>query len=200
MILAGGQGTRFGTYKPVFQVCGRTLFEHLQRRIRNLYETILVVVSSESQARQLRKCPGKFTILTDRITGIGPLGGILTGTLSAQTEYCHVLAVDSPVPNAKVLKYLDFQAHGADAAIPIWPDGQIEPLHGVYRNKITCREADRLIRQGERSVISLVRALPNIRRVNIEELRQMDPNLDTFANINTQNDLQAITETLRNEV
>ncbi|MGA8856058.1 MAG: molybdenum cofactor guanylyltransferase, partial [Candidatus Bathyarchaeia archaeon] len=73
------------------------------------------------------------------------------------------------------------------------------PLHGVYRVESAAREAERLIREGRRSVISLVRSISNVRYVDIDELRGLDPDLDTFANINTREDLKKIISKLKRE-
>lgn len=53
----------------------------------------------------------------------------------------------------------------------MWKDGRLEPLHGVYRVESAAREAERLIREGRHSVISLVRSMSNVRYVDIDELR-----------------------------
>jgi molybdopterin-guanine dinucleotide biosynthesis protein A len=73
----------------------------------------------------------------------------------------------------------------------------MEPLHGVYRSTSTAKEAEALIEQGDYSVISLIRALTNVRHVAIDQLRKLDPDLDTFANINTRDDLIIIISKLK---
>jgi molybdopterin-guanine dinucleotide biosynthesis protein A len=78
----------------------------------------------------------------------------------------------------------------------MWKDGRLEPLHGVYRVE-TAREAERLIGEGCHSVISLVRSLGNVRYVGINEFRGLDPDLDTFANINIREDLKKIISKLK---
>jgi molybdopterin-guanine dinucleotide biosynthesis protein A len=73
----------------------------------------------------------------------------------------------------------------------------MEPLHGVYRSTSTAKEAEALIEQGDYSVISLIRALTNVRHVAIDQLRKLDPDLDTFVNINTRDDLIMIISKLK---
>ena len=98
--------------------------------------------------------------------------------------------------NWEVLHELASHATGYDAAVPRWHDGRIEPLHSVYRAKAAAREAELLIRQGDYSVISLVNSFPNTRYVDIGQLRQLDPDLDTFANVNTRDDIEKIANKL----
>lgn len=199
VILAGGAGIRFGSYKPLFTVLGRTILEHLQSRIEGLYGEVVVVAGTELQQRQIRERLGQTNVITDQIAGIGPLGGILTGARHTHYEYCQVLPVDSPLPIREVLQHLLASVRGFEAAVPMWKDGRLEPLHGVYRVESAAREAERLIREGRRSVISLVRSISNVRYVDIDELRGLDPDLDTFANINTREDLKKIISKLKRE-
>ena len=198
VILAGGHGTRFGSYKPDFSVHGRTLLEYLVRAIGPLYEELFVVVGTELQREQIRShMKQKIVILTDRVLGVGPLGGILAGASSANNEYCQILPVDSPLPVSGVLIHLADCAKGYEAAIPTWPDGRLEPLHGVYKANKAVEEAEHLVSLHDYSIISLVHALTNTCFVSIETLRALDPDLETFANVNTREDIEKITSKLR---
>lgn len=197
VILAGGLGIRFGSYKPLFTVLGRTILEHLESRIEGLYGEVVVVAGTELQQRQIRERLGQTNVIADQIAGIGPLGGILTGACHTHREYCQILPVDSPLPIREVLQQLLASVRGFEGAVPMWKDGRLEPLHGVYKVETAAREAERLIREGRRSVISLVRSISNVRYVDIDELRGLDPDLDTFANLNTREDLEKIVSKLK---
>lgn len=197
VILAGGLGIRFGSYKPLFTVLGRTILEHLESRIEGLYGEVVVVAGTELQQRQIRERLRQTNVIADQIAGIGPLGGILTGARHTHHEYCQILPVDSPLPVREVLQQLLASVRGFEGAVPMWKDGRLEPLHGVYKVETAAREAERLIREGRRSVISLVRSISNVRYVDIDELRGLDPDLDTFANLNTREDLEKIVSKLK---
>ena len=188
---------RFGSYKALFTVLGRTILEHLESRIEGLYGEVVVVAGTELQQRQIRERLGQTNVIADQIAGIGPLGGILTGVRHTHHEYCQILPVDSPLPIREVLQKLLASVRGFEGAVPMWKDGRLEPLHGVYRVESAAREAERLIQEGRRSVISLVRSIGNVRYVDIDELRGLDPDLDTFANINTREDLEKIISKLK---
>jgi molybdopterin-guanine dinucleotide biosynthesis protein A len=197
VILAGGSGKRFGSYKPLFTILGLTLLEHLERRIGDLYGEVLVVAGTEAQRQQVQERLGRSNIITDEIAGVGPLSGILTGTHHTNRAYCQILPVDSPLPAREILEQLLASARGYDAVVPRWKDGRLEPLHAVYRTEAAAREAKRLIEEGQHSVISLVESLGNVRYLGIDELRKLDPVLDTFTNINTPEDLEKIISKLR---
>lgn len=199
VILAGGSGKRFGSYKPLFNILGLTLLEHLEGRLGNLYEEILVVVGTDAQRQQIQERLTQTKVVTDRIAGVGPLGGILTGAQQCHHKYCQILPVDSPLPARQILQQLLASAQGYDAVVPRWVDGRLEPLHAVYRTDTAAREAERLIEEGKHSVISLIESLCNVRYVDVDELRELDPDLDTFANVNTPEDLEKVIVKLRSD-
>ena len=195
IVLAGGHGTRFGSFKPMHVVLGRTLLEHLLTEIRPLYREIIIVTGTEHQKEQIQPHTNGLTVVTDRISGVGPLGGILTGTLRSSTEYCQILPADSPAPKRSVLNFLASCVNGYDAVVPAWHDGRVEQLHGVYNAKIAAKESEFLISKGEYAVISLVRSL-KAHFVSVEELQELDQGLETFLNVNMRGDLDKIARAL----
>jgi molybdopterin-guanine dinucleotide biosynthesis protein A len=195
VVLAGGRGSRFGSFKPGHVVSGRTLLEYLLMTIRPLYKSIMIVVGSKLQREQIQLRLENVLVITDRISGVGPLGGILTGASCTREEYCQVLPADSPLPNRNVLGYLAACVRTHDAAVPVWPDGRIEPLHGIYRAKKAATEAETLISRGDYTVSSLIRSL-DAYAVSIERLKQFDQDLETFLNVNTREDLEKLSSKL----
>jgi len=191
IVLAGGHGSRFGSFKPAHVVSGRMLLEYLLITIHPLYKEIIIVVSTELQREQIQRHLEGSTVIADRVSGVGPLGGILTGASCTHEEYCQILPADSPLPNRSLLNYLAACVNADNAVVPVWPDGRVEPLHGIYRAKKAAREAQSLIAKGDYAVISLVRSL-NARPVSIEKLQQFDQELETFLNVNTREDLDKI--------
>jgi molybdopterin-guanine dinucleotide biosynthesis protein A len=157
----------------------------------------MIVVGTESQREQIKEHLNGLTVITDLVSGVGPIGGILTGATYTREEYCQILPADSPLPNRDVLNYLAACANGYDAVVPVWSDGRAEPLHGLYRARNTAREAEALIARGEYAVISLVRSL-NARSISVEELQQFDRELITFLNVNTREDINRIAGKLPN--
>ncbi len=79
-------------------------------------------------------------------------------------------------------------ATGYDAAIPCWNADMLEPLHAVYRRSALL---DYLEEHESLSLRSMVRNL-NTRYVDVEKIREIDPDLLTFTNINNLEDLKLI--------
>jgi molybdopterin-guanine dinucleotide biosynthesis protein A len=119
-----------------------------------------------------------------------PLNGLASGITVLDSEFSVVLACDTPFITGRVLKLLFKKADGFDAAVPRWPNGYIEPLHSVYRNKSVKEALPRIMEDENAGVSGLVRALPSVRYVRLEEIRSVDPNLACFLNVNTLQDLE----------
>ncbi len=82
-------------------------------------------------------------------------------------------------------------AVGYDAAIPSWNADMLEPLHAVYRRSALL---DYLEEHDSLSLRAMIWSL-NTRYVSVERIREIDPNLLTFTNINNLEDLESINPT-----
>jgi len=80
---------------------------------------------------------------------------------------------------------------GHDAAIPRWKDGFLEPLHAVYKCESMIKETRKAIESGESIILAPIFRM-NINYIDIETIRKIDPNLRTFININTPEDMERI--------
>ena len=123
----------------------------------------------------------------DSIQGKGALGGILTALQRSPQERVLVVACDMPVLSPALLRYMSMQPDGYDAYVPAWlsPSGerQVEPLHAVYARSCIPAIEDR-IREGRLKLGDLLSAL-NVLYLPESEMREYDPNLLSFSNINT---------------
>jgi molybdopterin-guanine dinucleotide biosynthesis protein A len=190
LILAGGRSRRMKGNKALINLRGKPLLLHATERIRGLtQETVVVVGKNDDLADYKSFLPPSVTILRDTVTGMGPLVGILTGIQTMSSEYVVVLPCDSPFIKKEVLTYLFKMAQGADAAIPRWPNGNIEPLQAVYRVSATIPAAETALERRELFILDMIKRLDRVIYVGTEEIRKIDEELMTFFNINTQEDL-----------
>ena len=80
-----------------------------------------------------------------------------------------------------------------------WEDGKFEPLHAVYSKKLI-PEIEKAFEKGRCSVLTPVFEMQDVVFVEISEIRELDPELRTFANINTVEDMECmIGSTVENE-
>ena len=89
---------------------------------------------------------------------------------------------------AGVVSYLFETIGDHDAAIPLWSNEMIEPLHAVYRRSALL---DYLMSHDSLSLRPMIRSL-NARYIPVDELRAFDPHLKTFTNINKLEELEHI--------
>lgn len=118
----------------------------------------------------------------------GPLAGIAAALHHARYDTVVVLACDLPFVDPRVLDYLVSVCQGVDAVIPVIVSDRPEPLHAVYRSSSLGAIMDS-IRSGFYRVSSFFPSV-RIRRVFPDELRCLDPNLRSFVNVNTWDDVQ----------
>lgn len=126
------------------------------------------------------------------------LGGIHAGLLASNTYHNLVVACDMPFINIEFIKYMSSQVGTEDDAIIPMIHNRAEPLCGIYaRGCIPIIEglADittGVIHGGKTSGFCILRLLDEVRVRYIEEgmMRQFDPQLQMFFNINTVEELQ----------
>jgi molybdopterin-guanine dinucleotide biosynthesis protein A len=151
---------------------------------------VLVVGSDEDSLSSLEEQHPSITVIRDSRDGVGPMMGIYTGMKKLTAEYALVLPCDAPFISVPLMKRLIEHARDFDAAIPIWPNQNVEPLHSVYRVSPSVKAIEPALNCGEKSVLDMIRRLENINYVPVEALREFDSELYTFFNVNYPEDLK----------
>jgi len=186
VILVGGEARRAqGHEKYFFTYKGRTFIERLIDTLEQVVDEIILVAKDPAQCKRFHHFDG-VRCITDIRPGIGPIGGLHAGTLAAHGDTLFVSACDMPCIDARVVRYLFDALGNADAVIPSWNYDMIEPLHAVYRRSVLLGYLEN---HESFSLRPMIRSI-NTRYVSVEELRQFDPTLKTFTNINKLEDLE----------
>ncbi|MDR3101924.1 MAG: molybdenum cofactor guanylyltransferase [Methanocalculaceae archaeon] len=187
MILAGGDAKRVkGREKYFFFYDGCSFISRLVMTFSGICDEILIVAKSQEQAKHFAGLPVQCT--WDKVRGLGPIGGISSGIDEVKGEFVFVAACDMPTIRRSIVTYLFDHIGEYDAIVPVWEDADIEPLHAVYRVSAVRKYIE------ENEVLSLrgmVESLHTL-RVDPEGLRKFDPDLETFRNINTLDELQTL--------
>ena len=191
IMLAGGLGSRLGSNKPLQRVAGKPLICHVIEGVSGLSDEVLVVIAREAPRNDFVKVlPDYVRVLNDEPEGKSPLIGIVTALRAVKSRYAVVLTCDIPFVNSQVIKLLLKRAENADAVVPRWKTGYLEPLQAVYRREPTLDEAEKALRTGGLSTADLIKRLARVIFVSVEdEIRIIDPKLRTFFNVNTKEDL-----------
>lgn len=185
IVLAGGKNLRLGRNKALELIGGQSLIERVIERLQPLTSQSLVVVSPS----QLNfPVAGKAEILVDLYPDGGPLGGIYTGLLAAQSEYSLVVACDMPFLNTELLSYMIGLAPGFAAVVPRLEEGKVESLHAVYAK--TCLGIMKRRLERHQLQVNTLLDILRVRYVERDECQRFDPQLLSFFNINYPSDLK----------
>lgn len=189
IILAGGRSSRLRRRKALVNLAGSPLIQHVHRAVRGLADEVVIVVKESRQCRTLTDILPETECVVDDPPSVGPLSGIYGGLKRCSGNYVVVLGCDLPFVSSEVLKLLLRECRGKSAAVPMWPNGQIEPLHAVYCREPSLVAAEQTLREGRRSIRALLERLPNVLYVSTEALKELDPDVLTFYNVNSASDL-----------
>jgi len=191
-IIAGGTSKRFGSEKALAEFEGKPLISYMLDIAQQISSTILVVVSDEEQEEKLKPLVNTGQIVTDPE---GEPKCALTGALSAfehtETSHTLLLPVDTPLAEPGLLKMLTRLSPGHGAVVPSWPSGYIEPLHSVYLAEHAYILGLDVIENGLHKMSELLDRIQNVLFVSTETLNQFDPELNSFMNFNTPQELRA---------
>jgi len=191
VILAGGFSRRFGQDKGLIDLAGEPLVLHVVHRISKVVNEPLVVVNSSVQKQKFESLLShKANVVVDKHNAQSPLVGALTGFESAKGEYSLLLPCDTPFISTLIAQFLLDTCLNKGAVIPRWPNGYIEPLQAVYNTKLALTAAKKALEQGKLDLRSMIARLRGVRYISTVVLRQVDPKLLSFFNINTLRDLK----------
>jgi molybdopterin-guanine dinucleotide biosynthesis protein A len=191
VILAGGFSRRFGRDKGLVVLAGKPLVLHVINRVSKVVDEVLVVVSSKDQKNKFEPILAeKANLLIDKNDSQTPLVGAITGFQSAKGEYSLLLPCDTPLISIQIIQFLLDMCSNRSAAIPRWPNRYIEPLQAVYHTKSALTAAKTAFAQGNRNMQSMIDNLRGVRYVSTMVLEQLEPDLLTFFNVNTPQDLK----------
>jgi len=199
IVLAGGRGSRIGINKALTPLSGTPMIVYVVKRSLQVTEKVVVVISRDDALAAFRKVlPKDVAIVRDPVSRRSPLVGMLTGLRSVleAVDYSAVAPCDSPFIRPKMLQHLFQVAKGYDAAIPMWPNGYIEPLHSVYEVQNTVRAIELALRTERSSNRDMIKHLKDVKYVPVEKLRSYDPELRTFFNVNRPEDLREASKIL----
>lgn len=188
IVLVGGAARRAGgREKYFFTFRGKTFIDRLIDTLKEVADEIVVVARDPGQCERFGHI-GDIRCISDVRQGLGPIGGLHAGALAVHGEYVFVAACDMPCIHPGVVRLLFDAVVGYDAAIPCWNADMLEPLHAVYRRSALLGYLE------EHESLSLRAMIWSLdtRYVGVEKIREIDPGLLTFTNINNLEDLESI--------
>jgi molybdopterin-guanine dinucleotide biosynthesis protein A len=184
VILAGGLSKRFsGINKAFLEVAGKRVIDHIFGVFSTVFEDILIVTNEPTRYLEF-----DATIVSDVYSVRSSLTGVHAGLFYARTPFVFVAACDIPfLKESLVRTILDYIESNAGVVIPETEDG-IEPMCAVYA-KICLPVMERHIKSEEFKIRQIFKST-RVKKVPENALRQADPELQSFFNINTPDDLK----------
>lgn len=187
IVVAGGKSTRLGRDKRHLRLSSpRTLLEETVARVATLTEDVVVVVSTEPA--EFARLPAR--VVRDPRPGAGPLNALLAGLSVVQHDRAVVVACDLPFLSQSLLRGLLEHSPEYELIVPRRADGTLEMLHAIYRK--TCLAAIR--RRLDAGLLRLAELVEDVTVSFLDEaaLTPFDPDLRSFTNVNTPEDLRLV--------
>ena len=170
-----------GSDKALLRLGRMSVIEHVVERVAGVVEDIYVVARDVNSYSFLG-----LPIIPDIEPDMGPLMGLYSGITSSKTPWVLAVACDTPFIESHLLEMMLARPLGAEI-IAVEVDSQPQPLPALY--SAGCAEvAWRLMSSGRRALRDLIAAV-EVSIIPEEEVRRVDPELRSFLDIDTIEDL-----------
>jgi molybdopterin-guanine dinucleotide biosynthesis protein A len=183
IILAGGENKRYGGRPKAFiTIQGRCILDHIYGLFHALFDEIILVTNNPEAFLRW-----DLNIVTDLFAVRSSLTGIHAGLYYATHPHVFVAACDTPFLRKELVSsLLDRVEPELDIVIPR-TDAGFEPLCAVYSKKCMASMEQQLLKK-QLKIETLFKKV-RVKEVREPVLRQFDPQLHSFFNINSPEDL-----------
>jgi molybdopterin-guanine dinucleotide biosynthesis protein A len=203
LILAGGRAHRFqdkvGEWKDkaLANLFGKPFLIHAVENVRDVVDEVVVCVNNETRAKQYAETLTEYgvrnvrMVVDENVRYIrGPNVAILTGLKAVKADSCLILPCDMPLMQPKVADYLLNRAEGFRVVVPMWSNGRLETLVMAVERNSVLEIVDTLCQLRRSRSDDIIRGALNVLLVSpLGQIRTLDPELKSFININSQEDL-----------
>ena len=182
IVLAGGQSRRMGCDKASLVLGEQTLLQHVTAIVQTLFPRVLLSV-------RLPRPDLALAQICDAYADAGPLSGLYSALTQAQTPWIFAVATDMPFVQPALIDYLARQREGFQAVVPV-VHGHPQPLAAFYATSCLAPFRALLDGDGKRSLRAALGQL-NVRYVDESEMLAADPDLRSFFDLDTPQDVAA---------
>ncbi len=183
VILSGGLNTRFnGQNKAFIRVGQKRILDRLYEIFSDLFDDIILVTN-----HPLEFLDWDLTIVTDLFSARSSLTGIHTGLFYMKYPYAFFSACDTPFLRKELVRTLIEQIESnTDIIMPETTAG-LEPLCAIY-SKRCLKQAEQHLKENKYKIQWAFQG-HRIKYIPENVLIEKDPDLRSFFNINTPEDL-----------
>ena len=188
VILSGGLSRRFdGENKAFLRIGEQRILDRIYTIFSELFDEIILVTNDPPSFLEW-----DLKIVTDLFDTRCSLTGIHAGLFYMQNPYGFFTACDTPFLKREMVEIvLEKIRPEIDIVIPEMSLG-LEPLCAAYSKRCLERAERGLVRNNLK--IQRVFRKNRMRKIPEKALRQVDPDLDSFFNVNTPQDLVTANE------
>ena len=187
IVLAGGRSSRMGRPKATLPFGDETM---LARVVRLLGEVVQPIVVVAAPGQELPPLATPVLRAEDKSEGRGPLEGLRAGlaALPSDADAAYATSCDVPLLVPAFVRRMTELLGEHDIAMAA-TDGFEHPLAAVYRRSVLPQIEELLAADRLRPLFLF--EMVRTRRVTADELRDVDPQLHTLANLNHPADYAA---------
>jgi molybdenum cofactor guanylyltransferase len=168
-----------------------TFVEYLVSLLEGFCSETLIIARDHAQALEYVFPDVRVTI--DETPDIGPLMGLYSGLSAIHTTHALVIAVDLPCVNPAMLSFLLSQPLPADTLLIPLVHNKPQVMLAIYPRSILPVVKEQLL-QGRRDLRCLLK-VARVQFIEEAQLLQIDPQLRSFQNINTPDELRHVLQT-----
>ena len=189
VVLCGGKSSRMGRPKLSLPFGSELMLSRVVRIMSAVVSPIVVVAAT---GQDLPELPSNVRIVRDEQEYLGPLAGIELGLRALQesgVEAAYVSSCDVPLLQTAFIAEMIRRLGTHELAVP--REGEFHhPLAGVYRvslvERVRCLVAEQRLRP-----LFLIQQSDSV-EVPVNELRGVDPELQSLRNVNRPEDYAAV--------
>jgi len=186
IILAGGDSRRMGNDKADLQLGDLTLLQHVIATMQKLFPEVILSVRRPRREIDLPQVCDDLPV--EGIPRAGPLAGLTAGLGHIATPWAFVVGCDMPYVAPKVVELLGRYRTHCQAVVP-FVHGHPQPMVAYFARSCLDSIHTHLESGGKNSLRAILGQI-QVRYVGETELLQADPDLRSFFDLDTPQDVE----------
>lgn len=190
VILSGGKNTRMGGQNKAFLPLGKGRFlDRIVDTLSPLFDDIIIATRQPDLYHEWH-LPTAVDVFDIR----SPLAGIHAGLIQAKNDFAFITSCDIPLLKRETVQVLTRAIEPGISVVVPASGTYLQPLCAIYAKRCSSI-IEELLDKNEVKVDRLFDRL-RVRHIDYSQFEAVDPNLDSFFNINTPADLAVVREGL----
>lgn len=188
IILAGGKSSRLKN-KCFLKLDKKSIIEMVIGALAMVCDEVIIVAKKPDLFKKF-----DVRIVKEKEKEFCSLIGLYNGLKAANSEYSFVAACDMPFLNVKLIEFMKKNAQNNDIYVPFVKE-RYQPLYAIYHKR--CLEhIEEKLKKKEFKFTSFYKSV-KVEIVNDDQIRNFDPNLQSFLNVNSVDDYNVAIEHLK---